>query len=278
MSFFEFEDVKLCYEEVGEGIPFLLIHGWAIDHHFLKNAMEPVFAKVNYGFRRIYVDLPGMGESSHGSVRNGDDIVRVLMAFMDGLIGDAPFMVGGNSFGSEISRAICARYPERILALMLIVPSDGIESKRPDNGIYRIDEAFMESLPEGMRDAFSRMNANLTKEAYERYVKLAWPSVCHELNNDYLHHVLKGKFGFNINKAFEKKRYDSDVLILVGDHDTAVGYENQKNWLSLWRRGEYKVIRGAGHNINIDCPEEFEETVSEWLIKSASHCCTAGKP
>ena len=110
---------KLYYEEIGEGDPFLLIHGWAIDHRFLIDALEPAFALANRPFRRIYVDIPGMGVSGPGLVKNGDDIIAVLVHLMDAL-GYETFYVGGNSFGAAISRAMTVRYPDRLLGAMLL--------------------------------------------------------------------------------------------------------------------------------------------------------------
>ena len=80
MAFFVDEkyNTKLYYEVVGEGEPFLLVHGWAIDHKFLMNAMEPAFAMSGRSFKRIYVDVPGMGQSEPGLVKNGDGVVEVL--------------------------------------------------------------------------------------------------------------------------------------------------------------------------------------------------------
>ena len=75
MSIFKFNETELFYEEMGQGVPFLLVHGWAIDHRFLENALEPAFSMLKDNrFRRIYVDVPGMGQSVPGSVKNGDGI------------------------------------------------------------------------------------------------------------------------------------------------------------------------------------------------------------
>ena len=55
MAFFidEKYNTKLYYEVLGEGEPFLLVHGWAIDHKFLMNALEPAFTMSGRSFKRI---------------------------------------------------------------------------------------------------------------------------------------------------------------------------------------------------------------------------------
>ena len=107
-------DTKLYYEIVREGEPFLLIHGWAIDHFFLMNALEPAFKMSGRSFKRIYVDVPGMGQSEPGLVRNGDGVVDVLIHLMDEICPGERFCIGGNSFGAKLSRAILAKHPDRI--------------------------------------------------------------------------------------------------------------------------------------------------------------------
>ncbi len=257
---------KLYYEEIGEGVPFLLIHGWAIDHRFLIDALEPAFAMAGGSFRRIYVDVPGMGVSEPGKVKNGDGIVEVLMHLMDKLIGDAPFFVGGNSFGAALSRAMSAKYPGRLLGAMLLVPATSLEERLPVKfGTYRKDEAFLKTLPKKEHDAFCSMNANLTREAYERYMKGVYPSVQINENNEFMHKVLKGTFSFDIGKALSKHPFDKPALILCGKYDTAVGYEAQFSWLSDYPQASYVVIDGAGHNVHVDQPEAFFHAVAGWL-------------
>ena len=48
------------YEIIGEGTPVLIIHGWGISSHTMKGAFEPIFNRLE-GYKRYYIDLPGMG-------------------------------------------------------------------------------------------------------------------------------------------------------------------------------------------------------------------------
>ncbi|MEK4721342.1 alpha/beta hydrolase [Priestia sp. FSL W8-0524] len=58
-----FEGMELHYEVVGEGIPTLMIHGFGVDMNVMKGCMEPYFSNNTHSYQRIYLDLPGMGES-----------------------------------------------------------------------------------------------------------------------------------------------------------------------------------------------------------------------
>lgn len=266
MSYYMYRDTELFYTEHGDGIPFLLIHGWAIEHTFLEKALEPIFENLRTPIRRIYIDIPGMGLSKPGFVKNGDGIIEVLDAFMEDIAPGEQYYIGGNSFGSVVARALAARRIDRTLGLMLIAP--GSQNKGlnvPQNGICSYDKEFAGTLPEDEVNRFLLMHANLNKDTWERYMSLAYPSVLANEDNVFLHSVLKGKFSFEINRSLEKQRFDKPTLILTGKYDIAVGYEDQFGWLSTFKKGTYIVVDCAGHNIHIDCPDMFYKSVYGWL-------------
>ena len=55
------------YEEYGEGKPILIIHGLTCSMELMKGCIEPIFKEVN-GYKRIYIDLLGMGKSNKCSL------------------------------------------------------------------------------------------------------------------------------------------------------------------------------------------------------------------
>ena len=259
-------DTKLYYEIVGEGEPFLLIHGWAIDHFFLMNALEPAFKMSGRSFKRIYVDVPGMGQSEPGLVRNGDGVVDVLIHLMDEICPGEDYYIGGNSFGAAVCRALLVKNSDHIKGSMLIVPSNGAgESKVPSNGCYRKDEAFLQTLSEKERNDFCMMNANLIEESWKRFKELAYASILGNDDNEFLHKTFKGKFSYDVMARLRKKPFGGPVLILTAKYDTAVGYEAQFEWLEHFPKGTYIALDGAGHNVHIDQPDMFTHSVAGWL-------------
>lgn len=49
------------YVEYGTGIPVIAFHGAGVDHRDIEAAVEAIFP--TNGYRRIYPDLPAMGQS-----------------------------------------------------------------------------------------------------------------------------------------------------------------------------------------------------------------------
>src|SRR6185437_16299739 len=73
--------------------------------------------------RRIYPDLPGMGRTpAPETIRSADDVLDVLLAFIDGVIGSQPVLVVGHSAGGYFAQAIAVRRPEQVLGLALLCP------------------------------------------------------------------------------------------------------------------------------------------------------------
>ncbi len=119
---FSVAGIPVHYAEKGEGISVLALHGWMVDHRFMTATLEPVFARRS-GYRRIYVDSPGMGRTpAPESFDSSDDILDVLLGLVDGVIGDEPFLVAGHSHGGYMARAIARRRPDQVVGLAVLNP------------------------------------------------------------------------------------------------------------------------------------------------------------
>ncbi len=106
------------YEVTGSGEPVLIIHGWGIDRTTMMGAFEPVFGRAE-GYKRYYIDLPGMGRSEHGDVKNSDDMLELLYDFATKVIGGS-FVIIGQSYGGLLVRGFVNKYPELIKKIILL--------------------------------------------------------------------------------------------------------------------------------------------------------------
>src|SRR4051795_3033696 len=102
-------DVPIHYVEYGDGIPIMVLHGVGVDHREMVAAIEPVFRDIS-GYRRIYLDQPGMGRTpAPGTLNSSDDVLDVMLRFVDGVVGDRRFLVIDHSGGGYFARAIANR-------------------------------------------------------------------------------------------------------------------------------------------------------------------------
>ena len=148
-------DCEIYYEEIGEGMPILMFHGYPLDHQMMKGCMEPIF-KNKHGWKRIYIDLPGMGKSiASAKLKSTDDLIQIILGFIDEVIGKEKFLVIGESFGGVIARSVIYHLQKKIEGMFLLCPTTrpGItEENLPERNILDIDEEFIESLDKDKRD------------------------------------------------------------------------------------------------------------------------------
>lgn len=252
------------YEVIGEGTPVLIIHGWGISKLTMKGAFEPVFTELE-GYRRYYIDLPGMGDSEHGDVKNSDDMLELIHGFAVDVIGE-PFIIIGQSYGGLLTRGFVNKYPDLIKKIILLVPCiiPGVRQGRVEPlTVVEKDEELLSSLTQDERDNFTMMNVMLTKEVWERYNKYLLPAL-NSADWDFLNNVLEGSFSFDPDDL--KEPCTKPCLIIAAKQDTEVGYKDQFDLMQKYTTATYCAVERAGHNLQIEQPEIFEGLVKNWLV------------
>ena len=128
----EVNGIPVHFAEHGSGTPVVALHGVGVDHREMAASLEPVFAgrprhrQTGPGYRRIYPDLPGMGRTpAPEAVAGSDDVVEVLLGFVDAVVGDQPFLVAGHSYGGYLARAVANRRPGQVTGLALLCTAAG---------------------------------------------------------------------------------------------------------------------------------------------------------
>ena len=251
------------YEEVGDGQPVLIIHGWGISKLTMKAAFEPIFQEAD-GYKRFYIDLPGMGDSERGEVRNSDDILELLHGFAVDVI-KAPFMIIGQSYGGLLARGFVNKFPKIISRIILLVPCiiPGEKQGRVEPlTVIEKDDNLLDSLSEEERESFTLMNVILTKDVWERYRKYLMPALA-SADWDFLNNILEGSFSFNPDDLEEPCHIP--CLIIAAKQDTEVGYKDQFDLMEKYTNVTYIAVEKAGHNLQIEQPEIFKSIVKSWL-------------
>lgn len=255
------------YEVIGDGTPVLIIHGWGISKLTMKGAFEPIFKEVP-GYRRYYIDLPGMGASEHGNVKNSDDILELLHGFAVDVIKE-PFMIIGQSYGGLLTRGFVNKFPEMLSKIILLVPCiiPGEKQGRVEPlTVMEKDDALLNFLSKEERDSFTLMNVVLTKEVWERYEKYLMPALA-SADWDFLNNDLEGRFSFNPDDLEEPCQIP--CLIIAAKQDTEVGYKDQFDLMEKYTNATYIAVEKAGHNLQIEQPEIFESVVKSWMRRYA---------
>ena len=252
------------YEVIGTGTPVLIIHGWGISKITMKGAFEPVFTELD-GYKRFYVDLPGMGDSEHGDVKDSDDMLEILHDFAVNVIKE-PFIIVGQSYGGLLTRGFVNKFPDLIKKIILLVPCiiPGVKQGRVEpHTVLEQDDELLASLTDEERNNFTLMNVVLTEEVWERYRKYLMPAL-ESADWDFLNNVLEGSFSFDPDDL--KEPCAIPCLIIAAKQDTEVGYKDQFDLMEKYTNSTYCAVERAGHNLQIEQPEIFEGLVKNWLL------------
>lgn len=138
--------MSINYKIIGEGFPIIILHGWSLGHQAMLSCLEPVFHNRS-GFKRIYIDLPGMGKSSPlESIQNSDDLLEEVLKLVDRIIPNEPFLLCGYSYGGYISRGIALYRKSFVRGMFLLAPmivAEYDERCLPDHQILKEDQTLI---------------------------------------------------------------------------------------------------------------------------------------
>lgn len=261
----EINNSTINYNIIGSGINILMIHGFAVDHKLMMGCMEAVPGIAN--FRRIYIDLPGMGLSeASDEINSSDDVLNLLVTFIASVLGDEKFIVIGESYGGYLTRAIYSRLPEQVLGLGMICPviiADKSKRTLPEHNIVSSDEIFLQTLGEEDAQNFAEYNVMLNEYTYNRYHEEVMSGI--RLANRKVLSRIEKNYSLEADIDHHSTKVDIPVLLLTGRQDHIVGYEDAYNILDRYNRVTYLVLDGAGHNLQIEQVAVFNILTSNWL-------------
>jgi pimeloyl-ACP methyl ester carboxylesterase len=248
-------DVPVFYLEHGDGLPVLALHGAGVDHREVKACLEPVFDGLA-GYQRVYPDLPGMGRTpAPATVSSADDVLDVLLTFIDGVIGDQPLLIAGHSAGGYYAQALASRRPRQVVGMMLLCPLlPGSHDVPGDDVVFGSAELGSDDF----RDYFTVRTAE-TLDRYHRYVEpgaaLADQSAMARI----------GERWDLATRPEDSAPYRSPTLIVTGRQDYTVGYARASDVLEQYPRATFAVLDRAGHALPHEQPELLRALVTEWL-------------
>jgi pimeloyl-ACP methyl ester carboxylesterase len=258
----------------GEGTPVLAIHGWTPDHRLMTGCLEPVF-ESRPGYRRLYPDLPGMGQSAAGAIDSSDGILDALLEFIDAEIGSEPFVVIGESYGGYLARALAVHRPDQILGLGLIC-SIGTElehSRRdvPEHVVLRADPELIASLDDEEAAGFTEIAVVQSAETLQHFRSDVAPGLA-VADTEAIQRIRKT---WTLSTPPESgPAYQRPTLILAGRQDSSTGFAEQFTLLPHYPRASYAVLDVAGHNLQIEQPTLFAALVNEWLDRIQEQSAT----
>lgn len=143
-----------------EHVDIVILHGWGSNKALMKGA----FGALMSGFRHIYIDLPGFGNSTAPMRMESEDYARIIELLLVEINGKKDIVVG-HSFGGKVATLL---EPE----LLVLLSSAGIVL--PKSWKVKAKIALYKMLKfaqiERIRDYFVAEDAKkLTRQMYETF-------------------------------------------------------------------------------------------------------------
>lgn len=257
--------VTINYEEIGDGIPILFLHGYGLHLESLKFSSEVLFDKEP--FKRIYIDLPGMGQSTYNdSIQNSDDMLQVVLKFIQEVIGnEESFSIVGHSYGGYLARGVQFHLPQQVNGVVLICPvikPDYNERTLPEHKTVVEDVDYINTLDEEDKEDLDYL---VVKS--EHVIKRTLKEIFQPMSEDetLLIRVKNNGYGFSIDIDIEMSSFNGPALFLMGKHDSVTGYHDVFDILPKYPNASFVVLDNAGHNLYIEQEELFNHHMIVWL-------------
>ena len=263
---FELENMSFDYTESGSGRAILMLHGGRLDHHHMKNVMEPLF-ESRPGWRRIYVDYPGHGDSPDcASIQSIEDVLSLLVAFINETIPGERFVIAGMSRGGYLARGLLHYFASRVDGVFFDVPAittAGDESHLPARTILSRQENFEQGLSQREIRVANALLVNQNAETLSQLQNIYLPAITRSSATHHQRIMANYDFSFDIDTV--PGTFDRPVLFLLGRQDDSVGYHDMWQILDQFPRATFAVLDKAGHLVEVEQPHLFRALVGEWM-------------
>lgn len=267
------KEIPVYYEVRGSGRPVVNIHGWSVDHRLMSGCLEPVFAGKDDEWRRIYFDLPGMGQTPAANWINGSErMLEFVLAFIDAVLPGQHFLLSGESFGGYLARGVMKERRKLVDGLLLIAPVASQETKDdhlPEFKVLERDDALLASLNETNRGYLTGINVVQNMRVWERFKQDVLPAL-EVANYEFLEHTLSQHVPYPFDVDAVNEPYPQPALFVMGRQDNSVGYHDHWAFLENYPRASFVILDKAGHNLQIEQDVLFTALVREWLERVQS--------
>lgn len=277
MSRIDVNGIGTAYVDSGGDKPVLLfVHGLSSSLSF----WDPQLVDFSKDYRVIAVDLPGFGASDRVDAPYTPPwYADHVVAFLDALGIEAVTWVG-HSMGGQIGLHAALDHADRVERLVLVAPA-GFEPFGPGEAgwmkRYWTEKRTLETDEPGVRTSFTTLVFNVHDEAVERWieerVRLADTGVFRGTAVA-VSRCVAGMLDYPVRKRLGE--IEQPTLIVFGTRDRLIPnpilHGGTTRAVADWGHAaiegsELVMIPGAGHGVQHDAPQEFDEAVRAFLAR-----------
>ena len=247
---------KIYVSDQGEGAPLVLVHGY-LGSSEMWNLQKDFLSKY---FRIIAPALPGFGESYNiKSVDSINEMAKIIFHILDEKnIKD--FHLMGHSMGGMIVQEMIKISEQRINKLICF--ATGSIGNIPGR-FESLDKSIERLKKEGIKETVKRIPPKWfvegSKAKYYYFCENAVKNVSEETSRNALN-AMRNWNGYN-----NLKNIKNETLIIWGDKDVSYNFEQVDTLNKNISNSRIEIFKGCCHNIHLEQPQKFNETVKIFL-------------
>lgn len=254
-------DLAISYETSGAGRPVVMLPGRPSDHRVMARFMEPLFTQRE-GWLRLYPDLPGTGRTPapENLPATHDQMLDVILRFIDAVIPDQRFVIAGLSYGGYLARGVVHQRTGSIDGVLLCVPqvkADPEEAQLPPLTTLVATPALVAELGPGASLVVVQ-TPPVVAAVRELFAEVA---IANHPFNDRLETA--PAFAFDVDRL--PAPFGGPTLIITARQDHLCGYRDAWELLDNYPRATFAVLDRAGHLVNIEQAGLCQALMREWL-------------
>ena len=172
----------------------------------------------------------------------------------------------GFSLGSLIARDFASSHSDRLGSLTIF----GTIYKRTEDEKRQVVNRYesmkqnkavtkRRALVRWFTEGFIKKNPNIYKKIYSML----------ENNNHHTWLKVYKLFAYHEDNDLDLKQIKVNTFIITGENDVGSKPEMSKNLSKLIAGSQVKIIKGGKHLCNIECPENFNITLKEFIDSNA---------
>ncbi len=264
------EAVRLAYQDLGEGKPVILIHGWPVSHAMWEYQLLEL---PEHGMRVVAYDRRGFGHSSKPwDGYDYDTLADDLKGLIEGLDLHEVTLVGYSMGGGEVARYMARHGGERVSKVVFVSAVTPYLMRAPDNP-DGIDPAIGEAIVAGLKNDRFDFLLGFGKKVFNEGL-LKHPVGAATLQ--WMHGLAiaaSPRATVECAKAFGQTDFRADLqsirvpsLVIHGDADQTVPIEaSSARTVELLRATEYQVYENAPHGLFITHKEQLNRDLIRFI-------------
>jgi esterase len=255
--------MNLHFEVVGEGPSLIILHG------LLGSAdnWRSMSRRLGAHYKVFAVDLRNHGRSPHSDIFDYDVMIADLREFMEQQALRRSMLLG-HSIGGKVAMQFAIDYPEQVDRLVIVDIAP-----KPYEPSQRYILQALRSLDLTRYKSFADVDAALAADvshqslrqfllknlARDEHRRLRWKVHLEAIDRNY------DKLGQGLAP---ERTFDKPTLFIRGGRSNYIEDDDAPLIRQIFPQAEIATLPEAGHWAHVDAPEEFFQTVLNFLNKA----------